>query len=102
MDRLSLEELADDFASDFAAAHHQITDELREELQEAVLVAVRRVARNERELCIAACLQRQAMWEKTEARSTISEPLRLEARARCNEAAVIADAMRVGGSAPDA
>jgi hypothetical protein len=101
MDRLSLEELAEDVASDFAAAH-KITDELRDELHEVVLVALRRVARHERESCVAVCLERHAMWEKTEARSTISEPLRLEARARCNEAAVIADAMRGAGSVSDA
>jgi hypothetical protein len=33
------------------------------------------------------------MWESTESRSTISEPLRQESRFRANEAAVIADAL---------
>jgi len=51
------------------------------------------MARQERDACIALCRQRHAMWESTEGRSTISEPLRQESRSRANEAAVIADAL---------
>jgi len=60
------------------------------------------MARLEREACVAVCLERQAMWESTEARSTITEPLRAESRARCNEAQVIADAIRNSGGSVSA
>jgi hypothetical protein len=97
MDRFSLEDLADDFSSEFLAAHSEIPKHKHEDIQYLVLAAARRAAQNERQACLAACEERQAMWEATEARSTIAEPLRTEARARSNEAAAIADAIRSAG-----
>jgi hypothetical protein len=97
MDRLSLEDLASDFSSEFLAAHSEIPKEKRDDLQRMLLGAARRAVQNERQACLAVCEKRQAMWEATEARSTIAEPLRTEARARSNEAAVIADAIRNAG-----
>jgi hypothetical protein len=95
MERLSPEVLAAVVAAELAQAHpDEIDDALRDELAARIETALRRIARLEREACVVQCLERQAMWESTEARSTISAPLRQEARARCNEAAVIADLLR--------
>src|SRR5688572_10886627 len=102
MEHFSPEVLAMVIAGEFAQAHpDEVDDAIRDELAARIVAALRRMARLEREACVAQCLERQAMWESTEARSTTSEPLRQEARARCNEAAVIADALRAGGPRPD-
>jgi hypothetical protein len=99
MDRPSPEVLAAVVAAEIIEAYSPgISNALREPLAERIEAALRRVARQEREACIALCLERQAMWEATEARSTIAAGLRVEARSRCNEAAVIADALRAGGA----
>jgi len=100
MDRTSPEVLAAVVAAEIAEAHHLDIDDARlDALAARTEAALRRMARLEREACVAVCLERQAMWESTEARSTITEPLRAESRARCNEAQVIADAIRnIGGS----
>jgi hypothetical protein len=98
MDRTSPEVLAAVVAAEIAETHHlDIDDSLLDSLTSRIEAALRRMARLERDACVAVCIERQAMWESTEARSTISEPLRQEARARCNEAAVIADALRTAG-----
>jgi len=106
MDRTSPEVLAAVVAAEIAEAHHlDIDDTNLDSLAARIEAALRRMARAEREACAAVCLERVAMWESTEARSTIAEPLRAESRARCNEAQVIADAIRNGAggvSAPGA
>ena len=95
MERLSPEVLATLVAAELVEAHRPLLDDaLRDELAARIETALHRVAREEREACVAVCLQRQAMWEATEVRSTVSGPLRSESRARCNEAAAIADALR--------
>jgi hypothetical protein len=95
MESLSPEVLAAVVAAEIAEAHGPIIDDaLRDELARRIETALRRMAREERVACAAVCAARQAMWEATENRSTIVEPLRAEARARSNEAAVIADALR--------
>jgi hypothetical protein len=101
MEQLSIEVLAAVVAGELAAAHSGIDDALRDEIAARVEASMRRLARQERDACAALCLQRQAMWEATEARSTIAEPLRHEARARANEAQVIADALREGPRSAD-
>jgi hypothetical protein len=99
MDRPSPEVLAAVVAAEIIEAHSpDISNALREPLADRIEAALRRIARQEREACVALCLERQAMWEATEARSTIAAGLRAEARSRCNEAAVIADALRAGGA----
>ena len=99
MERLTPEVMAAVVAAELAQAHpDEIDVELRDELAARIETALHRAARQEREACIVQCLERQAMWEATEARSTIAAPLRQEARARCNEAAVIADLLRAGGA----
>ena len=99
MDRPSPEVLAAVVAAEIIEAHPDISNALREPVADRIEAALRRIARQEREACVALCLERQAMWEATEARSTIAAGLRAEARSRCNEAAVIADALR-GAPAP--
>ncbi len=102
MEPLSPEVMAAVVAAELAQAYPEaINDALYDQLAARIEAALRRIARLEREACVAQCLERQAMWEATEARSTIPAPLRQEARARCNEAAVIADALRaVGATGP--
>jgi hypothetical protein len=55
--------------------------------------ALRRAMRGEREACVALCLGRRALWERTESNLETSELLRAEARYRGNEAAYLADAL---------
>ena len=101
MDRSSPEVLAAVVAAEIAESHHLEIDDARlDALAARIEMALRRIARLEREACVRTCLERQALWEATEARSTISEPLRQEARARSNEAQVIADALRAAGASP--
>ena len=54
---------------------------------------LRKAMRAEREPCVALCLARQALWQRTESNPETSEPLRAEARFRGNEAAYLADAL---------
>ena len=95
MEGLDPEVLATLVAAELAEAHRPVIDDVvRDELARRIETALRRIAREERAACAAVCAARQAMWEATENRSTIAAPLRAEARARSNEAAVIADALR--------
>lgn len=94
MEPLSPEVLATVVAAEVAEAYEPaITEAIRDDLAARIETVLRRMARQERDACIALCRQRHAMWEATEGRSTISEPLRQESRFRANEAAVIADAL---------
>ena len=94
MEPLSPEVLATVVAAEVAEAHQPaVTEAMRDDLAARIETVLRRMARQERDACIALCRQRHAMWESTEGRSTISEPLRQESRSRANEAAVIADAL---------
>jgi hypothetical protein len=93
---LSPEVLAALIAAEIAEVYSPAIDEkVRDGITARLETALHRIARQEREACVAVCLQRRAMWEATENRATIVEPLRSEARFRGNEAAVIADALRV-------
>jgi hypothetical protein len=55
--------------------------------------ALRGAMRAGREACVALCLRRRALWERTESNLQTSELLRAEARHRGNEAAYLADAL---------
>ena len=67
------EVLAAVVAAEIIEAHSpDISNALREPLADRIEAALRRIARQEREACVALCLERQAMWEATEARSTIA------------------------------
>jgi hypothetical protein len=54
---------------------------------------LRKAMRAERESCVALCLARQALWERTESHPETSEALSAEARFRGNEAAYLADVL---------
>ena len=66
---------------------------LRDHRVARIEALVRTAMRAERELCAAFCLQRQALWERTENNPETSEALSTEARFRGNEAAYLADAL---------
>jgi hypothetical protein len=67
---------------------------MREDLARRVERALRDALAADRKAAAALCLERQALWEATEARPTSPEPLRAEARGRANEAAYLADAIQ--------
>lgn len=95
MDDALLRGTAAFIAHDFLKAHPELAAEaLRPELAALVETALRSVVRQERELCAAACDSRKELWSRTEANLNAPAQLRAEARARANEAAVIADAIR--------
>ncbi|HEY0715205.1 MAG TPA: hypothetical protein VGF45_21170 [Polyangia bacterium] len=71
-----------------------INTKMREDLARRVEHALREALVADRRATAALCLQRQALWEATEARPTTTEPLRAEARSRANEAAYLADAIQ--------
>ncbi len=94
MKRPSPEVLATIVAEAFGDAHGAaVSAAMREELAARVERALREALAADREAAAALCLERQALWMATEARST-PDPLRAEARARANEAAYLADALR--------
>ena len=68
MDHLSIEVLAVVVATELAVAHPVVDDAMRDAIAVRVESAMRRLARQERDACAALCLERQAMWEATEAR----------------------------------
>jgi hypothetical protein len=66
---------------------------MRERRAARIEILLRKAMRAERESCVAICLRRQALWEKTENSPETSEALSAEARFRGNEAAYLADAL---------
>jgi hypothetical protein len=66
----------------------------RGDLAVRIETALRAVLGEEREACAALCEARRALWQATEEKPGSPASLRAEARARANEAAVLADAIR--------
>lgn len=96
MEHLSPEVLATIVAEAFGDAHGAVVDaRMREELAARVEGALREALVAGRKAAAAICLERQALWTATEAQPSTPEPLRAEARARANEAAYLADALRL-------
>jgi hypothetical protein len=71
-----------------------VTPGMRQDLARRLEIALREAMQAGCEASARLCLERQALWEATEARSTTTEPMRAEARHRSNEAAYLADAIR--------
>ena len=95
MESLSPEVLATVVAEKFGDAYGStINAMMREDLARRVERAVREALAADRKATAALCLERQGLWEDTEARPTSSEYLRAEARSRANEAAYLADAIQ--------
>lgn len=98
MNTLSSGALARLVAEDFRRAHPGPLDAAAvQDLAVRIELAVRSAVRDERDACAAECARRQQLWTATEERSETPAALRAEARARANEAAVLADALRARG-----
>jgi hypothetical protein len=69
---------------------------MRQDLTRRIEAAIAQALRAERQRAAGLCLARQQLWETTESRPDTSEPLRLEARNRANEAAYLADLLQEG------
>jgi hypothetical protein len=94
MEDLSPEVLATVVAEKFGDSYGAvITAVMREDLARRVERAIREALVVDRKAAAALCLEREALWVATEARSTSTDLLRAEARSRANEAAYLADAM---------
>jgi len=95
MEQLSPEILATVVAEKFGDAYGGIiTSGMREDLARRVERALMEALAADRKAAAAVCLDRQALWETTEARIATPDHLRAEARARANEAAYLADAVQ--------
>ncbi|OFX19476.1 MAG: hypothetical protein A2V77_23890 [Anaeromyxobacter sp. RBG_16_69_14] len=81
-------------ANDFFKAHPELGAALRGELTMRIETALRAVVREERESCAVQCDSRRALWQGTEEKPSAPAHARAEARARANEAAYLADAIR--------
>jgi hypothetical protein len=81
-------------AHDFFTRHPELPRPLQQELAVLVETALRSASRQERESCAAVCDARRALWLGTEGDANAPAQLRAEARARANEAAYLADAIR--------
>ena len=98
MDDLSPEAFAQFVSEDFRRAHAQgFTEEMRRDLAIRIETVLRTAIRAERSACVAACARRHDLWSSYEGREEVPSALRGEARARANEAAHLADALRVRG-----
>ena len=85
-------------ASDFLKTHPSLDAQaLRDELAHRIETALRGAIREEREACAALCDNRRILWTSTEEKRGTPEELRREGRARSNEAAYLADAIRARG-----
>jgi hypothetical protein len=83
-------------AEDFGRAHARaVTEEMKRELAVRIETALRAAIRHERTACVELCARRYELWASYEDRSGIPPELRVEARARANEAAHLADALQV-------
>ena len=78
----------------------RIDSAMRDHFVAGIETVLRKAMRAEREACATLCVQRQAMWEKTENKPETLELMRTEARHRGNEAAYLADALR-GPTGPE-
>lgn len=98
MEELTPAALASFVADDFRRLHAPaFTAEMRRELAIRIETVLRSAIRAERSACIAECARRQDLWSSYEGRDEVPAALRGEARARANEAALLADALRARG-----
>jgi hypothetical protein len=79
---------------DFFKAHSGLDAALRGEMALRIETVLKSGARGEREACAVLCDSRRALWQATEEKPTTPAHARDEARARANEAAYLADAIR--------
>jgi hypothetical protein len=85
-------------AGDFFKANPSLdAHALQDELVNRIETALRGAVREEREACAVLCDARRTLWTSTEEKGSTPQELRREARARSNEAAYLADAIRARG-----
>jgi len=98
MEALSLALLARMISTDFArACGCAPTDAMLGDLANRIETGLRTATRHQRDAFVAQCDARAELWIRTEQRAGAPAVLRAEARARGNEAAHLADALRGGG-----
>jgi hypothetical protein len=98
MDDLSPAALARFVSDDFGREHAPgFTEEMRRELAIRIETVLKTAIRIERSACVAECVRRHDLWSSYEDRNQVPSALRGEARARANEAAHLADALRARG-----
>jgi hypothetical protein len=98
MSDLSPAEVARFVLEDFGRANAPgFTETMRRELAIRIETALRAAIRIERSACVAECVRRHVLWSSYEDRHEVPPALRGEARARANEAAHLADALRIRG-----
>lgn len=99
MNALSPEAVARFAADDFRRAHPAaITAEMALELAVRIETALRAAILEERSACVAECTRRYELWAAYGERTGVPPQLEAEARARANEAALLADALRARGA----
>jgi hypothetical protein len=95
MEELSLAVLAQMISRDFARTSRcALTEEMLRDLTHRIETGVRMAVHHEREALAAQCDARVELWIRSEQRAGAPDILRSEARARANEAAYLADAVR--------
>jgi hypothetical protein len=99
MNPLSPEAVSRFVAEDFRRAHPlAVTAAMAQELAVRLETALRSAIGEERDACILECTRRHELWNAYEERTGVPSQLRVEARARANEAALLADALRARGT----
>jgi hypothetical protein len=84
--------IAKDFARVSSCA---LTEEMLRDLANRIETGLRTAVHHERKVFVAQCETRVELWTGTEQRAGVPGILRSEARARANEAAYLADTVRV-------
>jgi len=91
----SPEQLARTVASGFARRYRPLlTDSIQRELADKIQEAIQSAVLAERNECISVCLGRYELWAPYEHRASALVDIRLDAMARANEDAYLADALR--------
>jgi hypothetical protein len=79
-------------AEDFRRAHPDaVSPQLARELGSTIELALLSAVRAERRACAAECERRAELWHRTEDKPGVTDPVRLEAQHRANEAQYLAD-----------
>jgi hypothetical protein len=93
-DTLPLSDVARVAVQDFCRGREAlISPVLAGELATAIELALLTAVRAERRACVAECVRRGELWERTQEREDAGELAKSEARHRSNEARYLADLM---------
>jgi hypothetical protein len=98
MDAAPLSDVARVAAEDFRRGREwAITPALTRELAAAIELALLTAVRAERRACVAECTRRGELWQRAADQPDVSEPMRLEANHRANEALYLGDLIATRG-----